>query len=383
MKRKLMICFLIITLGLFSSFPAIAAGFDVKADSAILIEAKTGQVLFTKNVNRELPPASMTKIMTLLLSMEAIDSGQITLDDTVITSEFASSMGGSQIYLAPKEKMDVETLLKSIAIASANDACVAISEYIGGTEGSFVEMMNQKVKELGLEHTNFKNSTGLPTDSGKHYSSAKDMAIMARELVNNHPKVLEWTNIWIDKIRDGEFTLYNTNGLIDYYPGADGLKTGWTDEAGYCLTATANRDDMRLISVVMKTDSKEARIEESAKLLSYGFSRFTLERMVKKGEDIGKVQVKEGKKLEVGVEAAADLQTVVQAGGNEIERKIEIDKVVKAPVKKGQILGEVVLIQSEKRLGSVKLVAKESVERAGILTRLIRMIKEFLLSFFK
>jgi len=365
------------------TLPAFAVGFDVEAKSAILMEAETGQVLFAKNKDKELPPASMTKIMTLLLAMEAIDSGQFTLDDTVITSEFASSMGGSQIYLAPKEKMKVRTLLEAIAIASANDACVAIGEYIGGTEGSFVAMMNQKVKELDLKHTNFVNSTGLPTDDGEHYSSAYDLAVMARGLVTKHPKVLDWTSTWIDTIRDGEFTLYNTNGLIEYYPGADGLKTGWTDEAGYCLTATAKRDGMRLISVVMQTDSKKSRVEESAKLLSYGFSRFDLTKVVSKGENIGEVKVKNGEKLKVAVETAKDLQAVVKTGDGEIERDVKLNKEVEAPIKQGETVGKLVLTQQDRKVGTVNLVASKSVKKASLLTRLIRMIKEFLLGFFK
>jgi D-alanyl-D-alanine carboxypeptidase (penicillin-binding protein 5/6) len=321
--------------------------------------------------------------MTLLLAMEAVDAGRISLDDQVVISEFAASMGGSQIYLAPKEKMRVDALLKSIAIASANDACVAIGEFIGGTEESFVEMMNQKVKELGLEHTNFINTTGLPTNKGEHYSSPYDMAIMARELINNHPKVLEWTNTWIDKIRGDEFTLYNTNKLVNYYPGADGLKTGWTDEAGFCLTATASRDGMRLISVVMRTDSQETRIEESAKLLSYGFSRFDLKEVVKKGKRIARVTVKEGEKLEVGVETAADLNALIKTGGEEVNQKINLNKEVIAPIKQGQVLGELILSQGEEEIGNVNLIAADDVKRAGLFTRLLRIIKNFLLSFFK
>ncbi|KXS45672.1 MULTISPECIES: D-alanyl-D-alanine carboxypeptidase family protein [unclassified Candidatus Frackibacter] len=382
-NKKLITCILIVSSLLMMTLPAFAVGFDVEAKSAILMEAETGQVLFAKNKDKELPPASMTKIMTLLLAMEAIDSGQFTLDDTVITSEFASSMGGSQIYLAPKEKMKVRTLLEAIAIASANDACVAIGEYIGGTEGSFVAMMNQKVKELDLKHTNFVNSTGLPTDDGEHYSSAYDLAVMARGLVTKHPKVLDWTSTWIDTIRDGEFTLYNTNGLIEYYPGADGLKTGWTDEAGYCLTATAKRDGMRLISVVMQTDSKKSRVEESAKLLSYGFSRFDLTKVVSKGENIGEVKVKNGEKLKVAVETAKDLQAVVKTGDGEIERDVKLNKEVEAPIKQGETVGKLVLTQQDRKVGTVNLVASKSVKKASLLTRLIRMIKEFLLGFFK
>ncbi|MBM7623886.1 D-alanyl-D-alanine carboxypeptidase family protein [Sporohalobacter salinus] len=361
--------------------PALAA-FDVEAESAILMEADTGQVLFTKNVNEELPPASITKVMTLLLAMEAVDSGQISLNDMVITSEFASSMGGSQIYLSHKEKMKVKTLLESIAIASANDACVAIGEYVGGTEESFVDMMNKKADELGLKHTHFTNSTGLPTNKGDHYSSAHDIAIMSRELINNHPKVLDWTNIWIDEIRNGEFTLYNTNGLINYYPGADGLKTGWTDEAGYSLSATAKRDGMRLISVVMKTKSKEARIEESAKLLSYGFSRFDVKKVVKQGEKVGEIEIKQGQKLKAKVEAVEDLKVVLHSSDKDLERKIKLDKEVVAPIKKGEVVGKLIVKQNDENLRSVDLAAAEDVKQASLLTKLWRAIKDFVLGFF-
>lgn len=383
LNKKLTIVITLVLSSLLVVASPVLAAFDIEAESAILMEAETGQILFTKNATEELPPASMTKVMTLLLAMEAVDFNQISLNDTVVASKFASSMGGSQIYLSPKEKMKVKTLLESIAIASANDACVAISEYIGGTEEGFVDMMNEKTSELGLKHTNFINSTGLPTNNGNHYSSAKDIAIMSRELINKHPKVLDWTDIWIDKIRNGEFTLYNTNDLINYYPGADGLKTGWTDEAGYCLSATAKRDGMRLISVVMKTDSEEARIEESAKLLNYGFSRFDLKKVVKQGEDAGKIEIKEGEELEVKVETAEDLKLVLNSKDSDLERKIELEKEVTAPIEKGEVVGKLIIKQADKELGSVDLVAAEDVKRAGLLTRLWRMIKEFILGFFK
>ncbi|ADL11647.1 D-alanyl-D-alanine carboxypeptidase family protein [Acetohalobium arabaticum] len=383
LNKKLTIVIILVLSSLLVVASPVLAAFDIEAESAILMEAETGQVLFTKNVTEELPPASITKIMTLLLAMEAIDSGQMNLDDTVIASEFASSMGGSQIYLAPKEKMKVETLLESIAIASANDACVALGEHIAGSYQNFIKMMNERASELGLKDTNFINSTGLPTDDGAHYSSARDIAIMSRELINKHPKVLDWTSIWIDKIRNGEFTLYNTNDLINYYPGADGLKTGWTDKAGYCLAATAKRDGMRLISVVMKTDSEEARMEESAKLLNYGFSRFDLKKVVKQGEDVGKIEVKEGEELEVKVETAEDLKLVLKSNAEDLEREIELEKEVTAPIEKGEIVGKLIIKQADKELGSVDLAAAENVKRADLLTRLWRMIRDFILGFFK
>ncbi|MGM0470872.1 MAG: D-alanyl-D-alanine carboxypeptidase family protein [Bacillota bacterium] len=380
--KKLLVITLIISNLVVLTIPAQAA-FDIAAESAILMEAKTGKILFSKNANQELPPASMTKIMTMLLAMEAVDEGQIDLEDRVVASRLASSMGGSQIYLAHREQMQMKTLLEAVAIASANDACVAIGEAVGGTEDSFVGMMNQKAKQLGLQHTNFVNSTGLPTSDGEHYSSAHDIAVMSRELITNHPRILEWTDIKIDKIRDGKFTLYNTNQLLKHYPAVDGLKTGWTDEAGYCLAATAKKEGMRLISVVMKTDSEEERIEQSARLLNYGFSRFDLEKVVAKGAKVGTIAVNGGQELEVPVKAAQDLEIVHEEIKGDLERDVRLDNSVTAPVEKGTVVGELIISQNSDRLGSVDLVTAQQVEQAGILTRLLRWVKGLVTGFFK
>ncbi|MCK8824909.1 D-alanyl-D-alanine carboxypeptidase family protein [Fuchsiella alkaliacetigena] len=362
------------------SYPAFA--FEVEAETALLMEVETGQVLFSKNAHDGLPPASMTKIMTMLLTMEALEEGYIDLEEEVVTSRRAASKGGSQIYLSAGERMPVQTLLEAVAIASANDATVALSEHVAGSKEEFVRMMNRRAEQLGMNNTKFVNTTGLPVVGGNHYASAYDIALMSRELILNYPEVLDWTAIWMDEIRDGEFILYNTNKLLRRYPGVDGLKTGWTTEAGYSLAATATRDGRRLISVIMKTDSEEERLEESAKLLNYGFRRFNVEDIVSKGELVGEVEVQEGKQPVVNLETANDLRRSVLVGSrDEIEREIVVDENITAPVEKGKVLGELILSNQNEELGRVELVAAEEVEQLGFLARLLRRARELILGF--
>ena len=377
--KNSLICVLLLII-LLLSYPAFA--FEVEAERALLMEVETGQVLFSKNAHDELPPASMTKIMTMLLAMEALEEGHIDLEEEVVTSQRASSKGGSQIFLSPGERMPVQTLLEAIAIASANDATVALSEHVAGSKEEFVRMMNRRAEQLGMKNSNFANTTGLPAVGGDHYASAYDIALMSRELIINYPEVLDWTAIWMDEIRDGEFILYNTNKLLRRYPGVDGLKTGWTTEAGYSLAATATRDDRRLISVVMKTDSEEERLEESARLLNYGFRRFNVEDIVAKGELVGEVEVQEGKKPIVNLETANNLRKSVLIGSrDEIEREIVVDEEIAAPVEKGKVLGELILSNQDEELGRVELVAAEEVEQLGFLARLLRRVRELILGF--
>jgi D-alanyl-D-alanine carboxypeptidase (penicillin-binding protein 5/6) len=250
---------------------------NLDCKSAILMEAQTGTVLYAKNENEALPPASVTKVMTLLLNMEAIESKKISLSDMVSASEHACSMGGSQIFLEPGEQMSVEDLLKSVVIASANDAAVTLAEYVAGTEDAFVQMMNQRAKELGMENTIFENTNGLDDTTQNHVTSAKDIAIMSRELIK-YPKITEYSSIWMDTVRNGEFGLTNTNRLIRYYKGATGLKTGSTSKAGFCITATATRDGMTLIAVIMAAPTRDIRNASAVSLLNYGFSNYTLYR---------------------------------------------------------------------------------------------------------
>ena len=363
-----------------------SSGFDVEAKSAILMDAKTGQVLFRKNENLELPPASITKAMTLLLAAEAIENGQVSLDDQVEVSSFAESMGGSQVWLAEGEKYPLKDLLKAITIPSANDACVAVAEYIGGTEQNFVRMMNRKAKELGLEHSHFVNTTGLPVDHGKHYSSAHDIAVMARELIQTYPKILDWSSKRVEYIKDGQLRIYTTNNLIGHYPGADGLKTGWTDEAEFCLAGTAKRGERRLIGVVMKTDSEQARVKQTSKLLDYGFKAFYQANLIGPKTNVAKVKVTKGTKLEVPVVTANGFSAVIKRGTKDlVTRKVKVAKKLEAPVKKGQVAGKLIFTHQDDPdhpLGEVKLVATENVAKANIFVRIFRWLKDFVLGFF-
>ena len=362
-------------------------GFDVKAKSAILMEFETGQILFRKNENLELPPASITKVMTLLLTAEAIQDGEASLSDQVEVSSFAESMGGSQAWLAEGEKYPLRDLLKAIMLPSANDACVAVAEHIGGTEQNFVRMMNREAKELGLKHTHFVNTTGLPVEHGEHYTSAHDIAVMARELIATYPKLLEWASNRVDYIKDGSLRIYTTNNLIGHYPGADGLKTGWTEEAEYCLAGTAKRGERRLISVVMKTDSEDARVEQSAELLDYGFKAFYKANLIGPQSEITKVDVKAGKKLEVPVVTKKGFSAVIKRGTKElVQREAKVVKELEAPVEKGDTAGKLVFVHEDdpkNPLGEVELVATENVEKANIFVRIFRWLKKFILSFFK
>ena len=362
-------------------------GFDVEAKSAILMEFETGQILFRKNENLELPPASITKIMTLLLTAEAIEDGKASLNDQVEVSSFAESMGGSQAWLAEGETYPLKDLLKAVVLPSANDACVAVAEHIGGTEQNFVRMMNRKVKKLGLQHTHFVNTTGLPVEHGEHYTSAHDIAVMARELIQTYPKLLDWSSKRVDYIKNKSLRIYTTNNLVGHYPGADGLKTGWTEKAEYCLAGTANRGDRRLISVVMKTDSEAARVEQSAKLLDYGFKAFYKANLIGPQTKITKVDVEGGKELEVPVATKQSFSAVIKRGTKElVQQKVKVVDKLEAPVKKGASAGKLIFIHEDdpqNPLGEVELVVTEDVEKANIFVRIFRWLKKFVLGFFK
>ena len=282
--------------------------------SAILMEASTGKVIYEKNSHDRYAPASMTKIMSMILIMEAIENGKLKWTDTLVTSEYAASMGGSQIFLQPNEKMSVKDLFKAVAIGSANDATVVFAENIAGTEVRFVKMMNEKAKELGLKDTNFKNAVGL--DEANHYSSAYDMAMMAKELVK-HEKIFEFTTIYEDYLRqntDNKFWLVNTNKLIKVYDGADGLKTGYTKEAGYCLTATANKNRMRLIATIMGAKDSKSRNSNMATLLDYGFNSYEMQVEIQKGEVISKKIISKAKNETIEIVPSSDVSVLVEKG---------------------------------------------------------------------
>lgn len=347
------------------------------AKSAILIDASTGQVLFEKNSHEKLAPASMTKIMSMLVIVESIEKGIIHWDDMVTASSNASGMGGSQILLETGEQMKVEDMFKGVAVASGNDAVVALAEAVAGTTDEFVKMMNQKVKELGLKDTNFKNPHGL--DEANHYSSAYDMAMIARELVK-YEKVLTFTSIYEDYLRKGtskEFWLVNTNKLVRFYNGVDGLKTGYTKEAGYCLTATAKKNDLRLISVVMGEETNGLRSSETSSILDFGFAQYKSTELVKKGDVVAEVEVEKAKKQTVSVitkENASILMKKTEKMG-EITYEPQIDKI-KAPVKVGDKVGILNVKEDGKLVKQVDLTVKEDIKEANILELYIRYLSD-------
>ncbi|WP_176580947.1 serine-type D-Ala-D-Ala carboxypeptidase DacF [Bacillus thuringiensis] len=338
-----------------------------QASSAIVIEQDTGKVLFDKNPNEKLPPASMTKIMTMLLIMEQVEKGKLKLTDKVRASEHAASMGGSQIFLEPGEEMTVNEMLKGIAIASGNDASVAVAEHIAGSEEGFVNMMNKKAKDLGLKNTHFQNPTGLPAKD--HYSTANDMAIMARELMK-YPLIRKYTGKYEDYLRedtDKKFWLVNTNKLVRFYPGVDGVKTGFTTEAKYCLTASAEKNGMRVISVVMGAPTSKERNNQVTKLLDYAFGQYMTKKLYTRGEKIKTVQVGKGKKEKVDLVASDNVSLLMKKGENmdKVKQEVIAEKKVKAPIKKGDALGTLVIKKDKDVLLKQTIIAKEDVAAAS------------------
>lgn len=330
--------------------------FQVNAKAAVLVEAETGTVLYSFNENEPLPIASITKIMTMLLVMEAIDSGKIKPSDTTTVSANATRMGGSQVYLKEGEVFTVEELLKAVAVHSANDASVALAEMISGTEEAFVAAMNEKARELNMKNTKFLDCTGL-TDEG-HYSCAIDVATMSRELLNKHPKIVHYTTIWHDTFRDGKFDLDNTNKLVKRYRGTTGLKTGFTSKAGFCLAASAERDGSKFISVVLGSDTNENRFSESARLLDFAFSNWETAHINKEGIDAGVIRVKKGVTTEIPLKYANNAVVVVKKGSKDkIVENPEIPEIINAPVKKGQTVGIVNIELDGEKLASIDVVA--------------------------
>lgn len=348
------------------SVPASAAGLgEVKAKSAILT-TEDGQVLFEQNADEALPPASVTKIMTMLLTMEAVDSGKASLDDLVTASAHAAEMGGSQIYFKEGEQMTLDDMLKSIAVASANDAAVAVAEHLGGSEETFVSMMNERAKELGCTGTTFVNPNGLDTDGEETRTTAADLAKISAELLR-HEKILEYTSIWMDTVRDGAFGLANTNKMLRLYDGMIGLKTGYTSTAGYCISAVAERDGMRLIAVVLGEPDKESRNSDITAMLNYGFANYAMADILEDGQKLDSVPVELGMQSSVSVQLADDAPILMEKAGAEgLEREIIQENSVQAPVKQGEKLGEVVLRRGEEEIARRDIVAAEDVARKGI-----------------
>ena len=375
MKKKLMLLLLFIFIPLVKAEEV--EDLAPNAKSAIMIEASTGEILFQKNKDEKLAPASMTKMMSMLLIMEEIESGNLKWDEMITASEKASSMGGSQIFLKAGEKMTVEELLKGVAIASGNDAVVALAERISDSEEAFVKRMNTRAKDLGLKNTNFVNATGLTADN--HYSSANDMSLIAKELVK-HEKILEFTSTYEDYLRKdtkSPFWLVNTNRLVRFKEGVDGLKTGFTDEAGYCLTATMKKDNMRLITVVMKEENTSKRSADTTKMLDYGFNVYMVQTILDENTTIEKKKVELGKKISVEIIPKENI-TILNKKSEELKNityKANIDKIV-APIKKGDKVGTIDIIENNNIISTIDATVKEDISKANILTIYLRNLKE-------
>ncbi len=343
----------------------------------ILMDYDTGTVMAEHNADEPYPIASVTKIMTMLICMEAINSGKISVDDVVTASEYACKMGGSQIYLEPGEQMSVGELLKSIAVGSANDSSVAMAEYIMGSEQTFVDAMNERARALGMANTNFVNCNGLDTEG--HYSSARDVAIMSRELLK-HEGIRPYLTIWMDTVRNGQFGLTNTNKLIRFYDGAIGIKTGSTSQAKYCLSAAAQRNGLTLIGVVIGAETTDDRFGTAKELLNYGFSNYKILPLVEAGEDCGVVAVKKGMDDSVVTKAKSDYKILSsKQSNNKIEKNIIFDEGIKAPVKKGQKIGRIEIVSDGKKIGEVDVTAAENVVRIGTVDTLLSLIKMWVL----
>lgn len=336
---------------------------SLSAKSAVLMEMSSGEILLSKNPDEKLPPASITKIMTMLLVMEAIDDGKIKLEDIITTSRNASSKGGSQIWLKEGEQMSVHDMLKATAIGSANDACTALGEYIAGGEAEFVAMMNARAKELGMNNTNFENPSGLDDTTENHYSTARDIAIMSCELMK-HGKIKEYTTTWMDSLRNGETELVNTNRLVRFYEGTTGVKTGTTSKAGYCVSASAERGGMELVAVVLGSDNSTERFEDAKKLLNWGFANYTVYQPTVDSTLITNVNVLYGKE-NVIVPVTKNIKPILIKKGTEdkIKQRIDICLDVQAPVEKGQKLGTVYFEIDGKAIASCSIISENFVER--------------------
>ena len=365
MKR--VICFFICVCFMMQSVAVFAEGntdLGLNAKSAILMEEATGNILYESNPDERLPIASVTKVMTMLLIMEAVDSGKISLDDMVTVSENAMSYGGSTMFLETGEQLTVNDMLKGIAVASANDGCVAMAEHLAGIESAFVDMMNEKAKELGMENTHFMNTNGLDEDD--HYSSARDVAIMSRELMK-HETIFNYTSIWMDTLRGGKFQLANTNKLIRFYDGANGLKTGSTSKALCCLSAAAKRNDMQLIAVVLGAPTSAERFASAKSLLDYGFANYAVNTQITAGDEVQKIAVEKGVDKEVGVVAGDSCSTLVKKGQEDnITKEIKIDETITAPIEAGQKIGTMTISRDGEVIADIDLNASSAVEKKGI-----------------
>ena len=377
MKRM---CFLIVSICfLMGLLPgkASAASLDVAGKSAVLMDAATGTVLYESNAHEPLAPASVTKVMTMLLIMEAIDSGKISWDDQVTASEAAAAKGGSQIYLKVGETMSVSDMVKSIAVSSANDCACAMAEHLAGSESAFVDMMNSRARELGMNDTNFVNCTGLDdsAEAANHRTCAYDIAIMSRELLKSHPDIKKFTTIWMDTVRDGAFGLSNTNKMVRFYSGCTGLKTGFTSGAGYCLSASAERDGMELIAVVMGAETSQARFAACKSMLDYGFANFALYTPAL--QDGASVPVTLGKNNSIAVVPASETALLVDKGQlNSVTAEVSLEEKITAPVSLGQRLGTLTVRSGDQILAQVPLVAASAVERLSWKELTVKILRQ-------
>ena len=350
----------------------------LSAQSVILVEASSGSVLYENNSDEKLPPASITKVMTLLLIYEAVRDGKINWDDNVTVSAHVASMGGSQVFLEEGETQTVADMTKCIAIASANDAAVAMAEYIGGSEDGFVQQMNERAKQLGMNNTTFKNACGLDTDG--HLTTARDISIMSRELIYNFPEITQYTTTWQDTIThktrkgESEFGLTNTNKLVKWYNGATGLKTGSTGKAKYCLSATAEKNGMQLIAVIMSAPDNKARFSEAIKLLDYGYANYAVVKGAAKDDVVGEIPVAKGEHETVVLKMGADITALMKKGGSEPIITYEIPESISAPVEENQKVGEAMYTIDGKETARADIVSAEAVERAGLDTVARRLI---------
>ena len=349
--------------------------FDAK--SVVLIDSSTGTVLYSQNMNEALPPASVTKVMTLLLVFEAIEKGTLKYDEMLVVSENAASMGGSQVFLEPGESMSVDELLKCVVVSSANDAAVTLAERVGGSEEAFVSLMNKRATELGMKNTNFENVTGLDDDVERHLTSAYDIALMSRELLK-HEKVTEYTTIWMDTIRDGEFGLSNTNRLVKYYKGVTGLKTGYTSEAGFCISASAKRENLHLIAVIMGAKSSSERNAIATKLLDFGFANYCEYSDTKK--ECGAIKVLCGKNSEVkvGYETFNILENIESRG--RVEKETILPENIVAPIKKDDVVGKIIYKIDGKTIGENKILALENVDKLTFWDYFSKLFVNFILN---
>jgi len=358
--KRLLSLFLCVFFCLSFSVSAQEPNLELSAKSALLMEGSTGTILYEKASHEPLPPASVTKIMTMLLVMEALDNGQYTLDDLVPVSELAASMGGSQVFLEPNEQMSVHDMLKAVAVASGNDAAVALAEYTVGSHEGFVAKMNERAKQLGMNDTHFVNCNGLDTDG--HLTSAHDIALMSRELMR-HPKIFEYTTIWMDSLRDGAFGLVNTNKLVRFYQGATGLKTGSTSVAGFCISATAKRDGMDLIAVVMGAPSSKERFADASKMLDYGFANYGICNTLVSDDELSPIALKKGVKDTVNIGLADGFSLLMKkAEIVNLEKKITLPESINAPITKNHKVGTVEFFSNGKTVGKCDIVAKEDIK---------------------